>query len=766
MNQSKLALSIRRMVKPSSPAEFREAGYGQFEVTWNNGASRGKLFGKLDTCSPSYTIQGRFRMEKNNTLKCIAGEKYTYTKKKPGIITMEDIEHFIRELGLHLSSSERTEDLKDQLMQTDTMSIEQFKELPIYKELSMDSHCELFRSEYEVPLRLAFENQPGIQKLSGEQLEQVCAMLKKEPWKLWFHANCKPFGLKEMTYKGFNNYRMEYKYYIHAMFHTALRMYSFLKEQREKGNEVFCRAQIVTDYLRDDKWGPKAEEYGDKQHCEEALNFLYYKGLQEAFPGYLAFPRDVFPNQTIMHALSMMRGQPALRQNGQVPCLPSASLTDVQRKVIQHVHTNKLTLLQGAPGTGKTEVLVGIMAHFKAPLVVTYVGMMVDALQNRFGKRTETANTIHYVCHMAENLSSEEWLSKFDLLVIDEGSNVDARLFYRLLRHTAAHVCRLVIVGDLGQILPIKPGCPFKDLLTAFPQHAFELTENKRVDPDARELARASAIIRGGQERVDFSISPALQLIESHDPNKLEHVLESMVHSLQDTMDMQIVTLRNQDRKFLNTLVEELLLKRGILQKKRVSFIGGVAYYAGKKIIFTKNTKSVNYDGVRNGEIGQIETVRQLQNGTHVVHLTNGKKVLISQSSGVNPFHIQPGYATTCNKSQGSEWKHIIFWMYENPQSFFTREYPYVAVSRAKKQCIVFAAKEEDFHRVCSRQALPRHTLLRHYLADLPIPAEPFEHIELLRREELTLLPADVAAVPTPPTATTKTDKRSKIGNI
>ena len=741
-------------MKPSSPKDFRTEGYGQVEVQW--GKERGILKGKLFTCSPSFNVIGRFLVTKTRgghfNLKTIAGENYDYRKKDETTIHLRDMEHFVRELGWFTTSKSL---LKAALYQKAPISVINFRNTNLFREHNLESHCDYFRVEFEVSVRLAFGNQDAIRKLSGEQLRTVHHLLRTTPWELWFHKRTKEFNLKELRYKEFNLYRARFNIKTPPpMMMTAYRLYSYLKDCREMGgNEVFDRATLFERFLGDPTWGPRARENADSRRLEAALEFLMYRGLKEAFPGKIVFERDIFVNRGIATGLQMMRGDPRLREGSQTPCMPSAQLTEIQKRAIQHVHRNKVTFLQGAPGTGKTEVLVGIMTHFAAPLVVTYVGMMVDALQGRFGKRSETASTIHYVCCTAEALDEEkrnEWLSQFDLIVIDEGSNVDTKLFSRLIRQTASYSSRLVIVGDLNQIYPIKPGAPFSSLVRRYPEHTFTLDENKRVDPDALSLAVASENIVRGRE-VQFNVSEALTLNENPSRETLEGILRRLVHSPDDIMTMQLVTLRNVERNMLNKWTEEILLERRILTKRpdQQVFIDGISYFPGKKVMFTKNVKE---DGVRNGELGQILSVAR---NPVMITLTNGKQIK-------DPKYISPGYATTCNKSQGSEWTSIVFWMYENPNPFFTREYAYVAVSRARKQCIVVGTME-SFQSICARKAPDRDCLLSYYLKDVSIPFCATDDVVLKKAAHLTLLPIDVPAVPLFPTKTTTADKRKKL---
>lgn len=157
-------------------------------------------------------------------------------------------------------------------------------------------------------------------------------------------------------------------------------------------------------------------------------------------------------------------------------------------------------------------------------------------------------------------------------------------------------------------------------------------------------------------------------------------------------MDFQLITMRNDDRARLNEAMEELCFAAGLLvrppKKSMVKLSARVSLFPGKKIIFLARVKPHDrYEGVRNGELCQILTVTPLgSKGDDILLVTTaGKRVLISKSKreAVHYNHVDSAYCITANKSQGSQWAHVLVWL-PAVQGFFTREYAYVACSRAR----------------------------------------------------------------------------------
>jgi len=765
-------LQIVEMASPLTVEKYMEQGYGNFKVKFKDPHSGGsmrqcRLIGQPVTRCPSFIISGRFKREtlKNGiVLRTVYGEKYTYKYKNPGKVDRHDVNYMVRQMELN---TKKTEADRKALFDAVPCSVSVFKQLPQFESLKMETLCDFFRAEYEMKLLVAFPKQhTEIRDMKAPELRTTVSLLDGLIWKLWFDRYTRPLGLKEMTQQGYNAYLKAYPRLqpLPVMYTRAFRIYNFLKQLRTRfGHDMFPKRGLYHEFLRNNQ-ACTEEEF------ENSMRFLLAQGLNDVgLEDNLAFRHDLRSNLTLMSALNDItkRGRPRVRDVDEVPCKPSAQLTDRQRQFVQHVFENSITLLQGPPGTGKTEGLVALMAHFATPLVVTFGGRMVCALQERFGQREETAHTIHHVCCVSEfnRERGAEWLQEFDVLIIDEGSNVDARLMARLLHHMR-HIKRLVIVGDLGQIFPINPGAPFYDLIHGFPQHCFVLNENKRVDPDARVLADVSAMLNRGELPEHFD-QEALQLHENRTRDMFEQVFACYRHSV---MDVQIVTLTNKSRTMLNEWAEEYLINSGLLPYKRNAIkLGAHEYFPGKKIMFTQNNNAPE-GGYKNGELGEIASIA---NNPVRITLTNGKTVVVKDIQD-----ICPGYATTCNKSQGSEWKHIIFWVCDN-HHMFSREHAYVAVSRAKKHCHLMVNNLQDLQALVSRQANRRKTLLNYMLerdtADHLKVTHPFEQVQLLDTDDITtLLPKDCAAVPVYQKddddeyggKTTKKDKRRKIANI
>ena len=159
-----------------------------------------------------------------------------------------------------------------------------------------------------------------------------------------------------------------------------------------------------------------------------------------------------------------------------------------------------------------------------------------------------------------------------------------------------------------------------------------------------------------------------------------------------------------------------------------------------------------------NGETGIVEDVKKKHGVIDLAfrEYSNGalKRVLIHHKVGIDPKYVDEGFAITSNKSQGSEFDYVIFWMLDSPSAHWTREYPYVAVSRAKARCWIIG-DESAFLKMCSKRARPRDTLLHHFLKDWNVEAKQLEDqdcaVDFLRNfDHLELMSGSKLCSPTP----------------
>jgi hypothetical protein len=730
----------------------------------NRAVSRTAVFkGELLSTAPYFEHSGHIIWKDANTMVPAADTTITTALKTPDTVFPSDIRHMASEVT-KAEAAEALRDYANSLLLHGSVSIDEFKRHPCCSADVLDS-CDFFRIEREAQLRSLFGAKQGgrLRALTLERLGALEDMLATRPWLLCFNRWASLFQLAPLKFPRFIDLVRDQKIPVGTLEYMAARTIHRIRWLRKhNGHTLFRRDEAI--------------EITEPEMRHQVYAFLQYRAIKWLDDtGTFCLLEDYANDNMILDGLIRICGTQghSQRRLGRVPCVASQDLTRGQRAFVRHLPNSHLALLQGGPGTGKSEVgLVWLLQHFRAPQIVTYTGMMVNAGQARMGQRRETMRTIHYVIHAVRHIGdmAREWLSQFDCLVIDEASNVDSELLATLMQTLeGCPIKKLVMLGDLGQLYPISPGCPFADLVRFFPLHSFVLTENKRVEAEALQLVSCSTLIQEGRSReIDFTQNPDVLAIHPRSDPLIQAILERWVTTLPDLMQMHMVVLRNVDRRRLNVLVETWLLERNLMSRKpslRVS--ATCVLYRGQKVCFTKNISPPVGDPVYNGELAQVDSFKtNYSTGTMTVTMTSGKVVVLNANSdlGVPPQYMDLGYAVTCNKAQGSEWQRVLFYIHEGAgdQVWWTRAHPYVATSRARMQCAIIG-DEAELHAICGRVQRPRDTVLS-YLLERNRDRFQWDQVEEGQEEEEEqeplLLPKSTPAVPLMSSETKKKKKK------
>ena len=126
--------------------------------------------------------------------------------------------------------------------------------------------------------------------------------------------------------------------------------------------------------------------------------------------------------------------------------------------------SSRVMVLTGGPGTGKTTTVNAILSLYEA----LYDRVALCAPTGRAAKRlseltNHAASTIHrllevdYSSGSVRFIHNEKNLLKYDVIILDEMSMVDVKLFQALLAAARYH-CRIIMVGDADQLPSVGPG--------------------------------------------------------------------------------------------------------------------------------------------------------------------------------------------------------------------------------------------------------------------------------------------------------------------
>lgn len=408
----------------------------------------------------------------------------------------------------------------------------------------------------------------------------------------------------------------------------------------------------------------------------------------------------------------------------------------LQVEAVRTAAKRQVMLLTGGPGTGKTTSLRGILALFD------HLGLRTSltAPTGRAAKRlSETcgaeASTIHRLLETRYDNQSggltfahnERDPLDTDAVILDEASMVDIVLMQALLAALPGG-CRLVLVGDPHQLPSVGPGNLLSDLLRSQRLPTLRLTEIFRQ-------AAASAIIRGART-VDQGDCPVLVndpagdffFLRRLDPAAAVDTIVSLCQTrLPKNMGIppdQIQVLSPTRKGLAGTASLNRALQEAVnppAPGKKEKAFGPVKFREGDRVMQVKNNYDVLWEeadgtgmgmGIFNGDIGQIETI-DAASGLVTVnfdgHRASYTPDMMSQ--------LEPAYAITVHKAQGSEYRAVILSAVEAAPMLLTRGILYTAMTRAKELLILVGDDQVVARMAANDRQQRRYSGLRARLA-------------------------------------------------
>lgn len=328
-----------------------------------------------------------------------------------------------------------------------------------------------------------------------------------------------------------------------------------------------------------------------------------------------------------------------------------------------------LTVITGGPGTGKTTSVRQIIteaARAGNRAGSWWVCAPTHKALARLRETTTHESTTHHTVHAAIRMLRKDRSRRPTGIVVDEASFLDVQLAASLFVE-AEDVPHLVLVGDEAQLPSIGPGAVLRDVLTVFPSASLRLTQNHRA---ISQLAEAGRAMREGRRPVP---SEALT-IEECSPADVEARSRSWVQELyrvHPVADVQVLAATNKLVGALN----DWALKSGV--RREGAAIRGPLRAGDRAVVagFDWAVGTTLYKGL----VGTVTKDGLL--------LPDKAESPLTLDDSVD---LQPAYALTVHKSQGSEWPVVLLCL--PPSKMMNRNLVYTAFTRARARVVIVAA--------------------------------------------------------------------------
>ncbi len=374
----------------------------------------------------------------------------------------------------------------------------------------------------------------------------------------------------------------------------------------------------------------------------------------------------------------------------------------IQKQAICDAIQNKVFILTGGPGTGKTTVINAIIAVYallegldlkKKNSLPILLAAPTGRAARRMNELTGLPSaTIHRHLGMTgdDDTSHLEDYLDADFIIVDEFSMVDTWLANQLFSNISSN-SKILIVGDSEQLPSVSPGQVLADLLQipSLPQTRLEIIYRQSEESTIVTLASQ---IRQGILPADFTQKKAdrsyFEITSNHIPATIEKILDAALRSGIPARDIQVLAPMYRGTAgidAINQLMQELL---NPLQKGQISFEAAQwNYRTGDKVIHLVNDAEVN---VFNGDLGYITDLIPAKytesKQDEIVIDFDGNEVSYPRNEW---YKIRLAYAMSIHKSQGSEFPVVILPITSASKRMLERNLIYTAITRAKSKLIL-----------------------------------------------------------------------------
>ena len=450
--------------------------------------------------------------------------------------------------------------------------------------------------------------------------------------------------------------------------------------------------------------------------CEDALDELIeqsrviasnFRGHEVCYLDYLHEAEQAVADRIRQMAASPPEGMADVTSLlRQVETDTGLTYAPEQREAVIRAAEGRVLALTGAPGTGKTTAVRGILSLFDRLGLRTLLAAPTGRAAKRMQELTDRdATTIHRLlgAGYAEGESSlcferdESNPLEADAVVLDETSMVDILLANSLTRALPPG-CRLVLVGDADQLPSVGPGNFFSDLIRSGTVPLVRLTEIFRQAKESAIIRNAHAVNQGLVPDIKKKEGDFFFLQRPAATQTVDTVVDLVARRLPENMqlppqDIQVLSPFKRGEAGtvnLNRRLQEALNPKS--PEKAERRLGDFTLREGDKVmqirnnydILWKTADGVSGNGIFNGDIGRLVTVDSKE-GTVLVDF-DGKFAAYAPEQ---LFELEHAFAMTVHKSQGSEYRAVVFVVEQGPAMLLNRTVLYTGVTRAKELLIL-----------------------------------------------------------------------------
>lgn len=412
-------------------------------------------------------------------------------------------------------------------------------------------------------------------------------------------------------------------------------------------------------------------------------------------------------------------------------------LDDCQKMAVKSAFENKITVITGSAGTGKSMVCrcISHLAHEK-DLSIRLMSPTGKASRVLSSKTGLTAETIHRSLKMKPDSEYPAEEIREDVIIIDEFSMVGIDTAFAIMYAMKQNLwCHIVMVGDPKQLPSVSPGKFLTDIIESNCANVIKLNTIYRQDENSFIPVLANDIALGKVTNIPLNAtdikwnnlpSPDIWDID------LRKVVKDFISS-NNIDDLQIIAPMykgvfgiNKTNEIIQDFMADI---NGV--KNNPFHRGFTTFYIGDRVIQTENDYQKS---IFNGDIGEV-----IEAGRKAIDPNSDEKkdYVVVNFYGENLTYvgdeieeIRLAWTISIHKFQGSQCLYVICILPNEASNMMSREIVYTAMTRAEKRLDIYGHMSV-FRLAPTRSAIKkRYTNMNNMIKELRDNQKIFKILE------------------------------------
>ena len=420
-------------------------------------------------------------------------------------------------------------------------------------------------------------------------------------------------------------------------------------------------------------------------------------------------------------------------------------LAGMQKTAIAEALKSGVLVITGGPGTGKTTIIKSIIKLLEREGHKVALAAPTGRAAKRMSEATGyEARTIHRLLEIGYTGDDRDLLFQrnennpleANVIIIDEMSMVDMILMNHLLKAVPPGA-RLILAGDINQLPSVGAGNVLNDIINSSLVKTVRLTEIFRQAQESMIIVNAHRINSGELPYLNAKDKDFFFVPRSNAESVVRAVTDLCCRRLPDTYGyepMRQIQVLTPTRKGpagvvnLNIELQKVLNKPG--KNKCEKEYRDYVFREGDRVMQVKNNYNLRWvkarlhgraagyscdqpgqsyiegTGVFNGDTGLIRKIDEKEQIIEVVF----EEDRLVEYDFIILDEIEPAFAVTIHKSQGSEFPVVVMPVVSGPPVLMTRNLLYTAVTRARDLVVLVGDEGTLAEMVANEREMLRYS--------------------------------------------------------